>query len=136
MSPNQFLLLMYRVRAVKLTVSLLPVKHLVTTVSALLVEGAYYVGASNQHTWDFMLMGNGAGKYIGECKDITGFLHNTFSSRSGSAVLACAATDRLRLHAPRGCAGPPSLRVLSARRRGYLVQYRVAVLALNGSLAL
>ena len=81
----------------------------VTTVSALLVEGAYYVGASNQHTWDVMLTGNGAVKYIGECKDITGFLHNTFSSRSGSAVLACASADRLRLHAQRGCASVPSV---------------------------
>ncbi len=47
----------------------------VTTGGALLVEGAYYAGASNQRTWIFMLIGNGAGKYIGECKDITGFLH-------------------------------------------------------------
>ena len=54
----------------------LPVKHPVITVGALLAKGAYYVGASHQLTWDFRSMGNGAGKYTGESKDITVFLHN------------------------------------------------------------
>ncbi len=66
----------FRDLAVKQTVLQLPVKHPVITVGALLVKGAYYVGASYQLTWDFKSMGNGAGKYTGEFKDITVFLHN------------------------------------------------------------